>query len=177
MKSLDPRLQQRLEEAELRFGELDSELASPEVLANPDRLRVLGQERARLDQIVTTSRALTGAIEEHEGATELLNEADDAEMKSLAEQELKELDERIEQLGLKVRELLIPPDPLADRAAVIEIRAGTGGDEAGLFASDLLRMYRRLAERAGWNVDLMSLSEGIPGSIKEVIFTVRGRGV
>ena len=178
MKSLnvDPRLQRRLEEAEVRLPEVDSELASPEVLANPERLKDLGRERARLNRIVTVSRELREAVQGHEGAAELLEETDDPEMKGLAEEELSVLSERIEQLGLQVRELLIPPDPLEDRPAVIEIRAGAGGDEAGLFAADILRMYRRFAERNGLSIDLMSLSEGIPGSIKEVIFTVRGRG-
>ncbi len=178
MKSLnlDARLQRRLEEAELRLPEVDSELASPEVLASPERLRDLGRERARLDRIVTVSRALRSAVEDHEGAGELLEEADDPEMRELASEELAVLSERIGRLALQVRELLIPSDPLEDRAAVIEIRAGTGGDEAGLFASDILRMYRRYAERNGLSIDVMSLSEGIPGSIKEVIFTVRGSG-
>jgi peptide chain release factor 1 len=178
MKSLnvDPRLLRRLEDAEVRLPEVDSELASPEVLSNPERLKDLGRERARLDKIVTVSRELRAAVEGHDGAAELLEEADDPEMKGLAEEELSVLSERIEQLALQVRELLIPPDPLEDRAAVVEIRAGAGGDEAGLFASDILRMYRRFAERNRLSIDLMSLSEGIPGSIKEVIFTVRGSG-
>jgi peptide chain release factor 1 len=98
-------------------------------------------------------------------------------MRALAEEELRRLEGRIEELSGEVRELLLPDDPLADRAAVVEIRAGTGGDEAGLFAADLMRMYQRLAEKEGWSIELMSLSEGIPGSIKEAIFTVRGRGV
>lgn len=178
MKSpnVDPRLQQRLEDAELRLPEVDSELASPEVLASPERLKDLGRERARLGRIVRVSRELRSATEGHCEATELLKETDDPEMKGLAEEEISVLGKRIEQLALQVRELLIPADPIEDRAAVIEIRAGTGGDEAGLFAADLLRMYRRFAERNRWSIDMMNLSEGIPGSIKEVIFTVRGRG-
>jgi peptide chain release factor 1 len=178
MKSLnvDSRIQQRLQEAELRLPEVDSELASPEVLSSPERLRDLGRERARLARIVTASRELRAAVEGHGGTAELLEEAEDPEMKALAEEELSVLGERIEQLSLQVCELLIPPDPLEDRAAVIEIRAGTGGDEAGLFASDILRMYRRFAERNGLSIDVMSLSGGIPGSIKEVTFTVRGSG-
>ncbi len=174
---LDPRLAERLQHAEERFAEVDRELASPEVHSNPDRLRELGQERSHLEGVVTTGRQLASALSEREGAAELLAETEDAEMRALAEEELTDLDARIEKLEQHVKELLIPPDPLADRAAVVEIRAGTGGDEAGLFAADLMRMYRRLAERSGWSIDLMSLSEGIPGSIKEAIFTVRGRGV
>ncbi len=109
-------------------------------------------------------------------ARQLAREADEAEMRELAEEEIGALEGRIERLVRSARELLIPRDPLEDRPAVVEIRAGTGGDEAGLFAADLMRMYRRLAEGRGWNVDLISLSEGIPGSIKEAVFTVRGKG-
>jgi peptide chain release factor 1 len=98
-------------------------------------------------------------------------------MLAMAEEEMESLQSSADSLSRKVRELLIPKDPLEDRPAVVEIRAGTGGDEAGLFAGDLFRMYRRSAERNGWTLELISLSEGIPGSIKEVIFTLRGRGV
>jgi len=150
---------------------------SPETLTSPDRMRELGQQRAHLEPVVTAGRALRSALEEHTGAVELARDSDDAEMRALAEEEAEALSERVERLSAEVRRLLIPPDPLADRAAVVEIRAGTGGDEAGLFAADLMRMYRHYAERQGWSVEVMSISEGIPGSIKEVIFTVRGPGV
>ena len=173
---LDPRLEQRLREAETRFAELDASLADPAVLSRPDRLRELGQERSALEPVVAAGDELRSATEEHRGAAELLEAADDPELRRLAEDELEALERRIEILVLRVRELLIPRDPMEDRAAVVEIRAGTGGDEAGLFAADLMRMYDRLAERMGWSVELLSLSEGIPGSVKEAIFVVRGRG-
>jgi len=177
MKSpaLDPLLDRRLHEAEERFAEVDEALARPEVHSDPDKLRDLGQERAHLEDVVRTARALREALDEHRGTVDLL-EAEDEEMRALAEDELASLEERIDTLSKTARQLLIPRDPLENRAAVVEIRAGTGGDEAGLFAADLMRMYHRLAEREGWSVELLSLSEGIPGSIKEVIFTVRGRG-
>jgi peptide chain release factor 1 len=174
--TLDPRLDKRLREAEERFADLDRDLASPEALSNLDRLRELGQERAYLEPIVMSGRALRAALTEHEGATELAAEADDPEMQAMAEEEAESLEAHIETLLARVRQLLIPKDPLEDRPAVVEIRAGTGGDEAGLFASDLMRMYQRVAEGLGWTVELMSISEGIPGAIKEVIFIVRGRG-
>src|SRR5690606_6362463 len=168
--TLDPRLDEKLSEAERRFSELDAALASPEVLSSPEKLRSLGQERAHLEPVVTSGRSLRAALAEHRGALELLEETDDPDMRALAEAELSMLEERIETLLAEVKDLLVPEDPMADRAAVVEIRAGTGGDEAGLFAADLMRMYRRLAERKGWTVELMSLSEGIPGAIKEAIF-------
>ncbi|NJD19559.1 MAG: peptide chain release factor 1 [Gemmatimonadetes bacterium] len=173
---LDPRVEQRLREAESRFAELDAALADPSVLSRPERLRELGQERSALEPVVRAGGELRAALAEHEGAGELLESADDPELRRLAEEEMESLEQRFDALLLKVRELLIPRDPMEDRAAVVEIRAGTGGDEAGLFAADLMRMYNRLAERTGWSVELLSVSEGIPGSIKEAIFVVRGRG-
>jgi len=174
--ALDPRLVERLREAELRFQEVNAALASPEVLSKPDQLRKLGQERAHLEPVVEAGRELQELLEERRGAAELLAETDDDEMAALAEAEIESLDARATELQDRVKALLVPPDPLGDRAAVLEIRAGTGGDEAGLFAADLLRMYRRMAEREGWSIELMSLSEGIPGSVREAIFTVKGRG-
>ena len=167
----------RLLDAGRRLAELDSQLSSPEVLSSPDRLRELGQERSHLDELTRAGSALHAALEELQGAIELGEEAEDAEMREMAAAEVAELEPRVEELTALVRELLIPPDPLADRAAVVEVRAGTGGDEAGLFASDLMRMYRRWADREKWSIELMSISEGIPGAIKEAIFTVRGKGV
>jgi peptide chain release factor 1 len=174
---LDPRLEQRLREAETRFAELEASLADPAVLSRLDRLRELSQERSALEAVVQAGRELRSALDEHRGAAELLEAADEDELRRLAEDELAALERRIEELVLRVRELLVPRDPMEDRAAVVEIRAGTGGDEAGLFAADLMRMYHRLAERMGWSVELLSVSEGIPGSIREAIFVVRGRGV
>ncbi len=174
---LDERLEQRLEEVEARFREVDRALADPDVVQDPDRLRTLGQERAELEPVVQRGGELRDLVRELEGARELAGEEGDPEMQEMARDEVERLEEAVGSLTREVRALLIPKDPLDDRPAVVEIRAGTGGDEAGLFASDLVRMYRRFAERRGWKVELMSLFEGIPGSIKEAIFTVRGQGV
>ncbi len=174
---LDPKVEERLNAAERRFAEVNDALASQEVLSSPDKLRQFGQERSHLDAVVTVGRDLRTALAEHEGALEVLEESDDPDMRAMAEEEVSTLEQRIGALSGQVRELLIPRDPLSGRAAVVEIRAGTGGDEAGLFASDLMRMYRRMAERYGWTIEQLSLSEGIPGSVKEAIFTVRGKGV
>jgi peptide chain release factor 1 len=104
----------------------------------------------------------------------LKREAEDQELRALAVAEAEALEHRIEELSDRARRLLVPPDPLARRAAVMEIRAGTGGDEAGLFAADLLRMYRRFAERERLTIELLDLSEGIPGSVREAILVIRG---
>ena len=173
---IDARLLDRLDEAEERFEAVTVRLSDPEVARDPDRLRDLGRERAELEPVAEVARALKGALAEREGAAELAEAADDLEMRGLAEVEVRALDERIEALSDRALRLLVPRDPLAARDAVLEIRAGTGGDEAGLFAADLLRMYRRFAESRRWTVELVDLSEGIPGSIREAVVTVRGDG-
>jgi peptide chain release factor 1 len=173
---LDPKMLDRLSRAEARFGEVEAQLADPETLSSPDLIRELGQERSDLEAVVRAGSELRQVLEELDGARELAAEAEDDDMRELAAAEVEELEGRLEELAAQVRDLLIPKDPMENRAAVVEIRAGTGGDEAGLFAGDLSRMYHRLAEREGWKVDLISMSEGIPGAIKEAVFEVRGQG-
>ena len=146
------------------------------MVRNPDRLRELGRERAALATAVEAGREFSALEAEMAGAKELHAESGDPEMRTLAAEEIAALEGRLEESITRLRAALVPPDPMEDRPAVVEIRAGTGGDEAGLFGSDLMRMYRRLAERSGWTVELLGLSEGIPGAIREAVFTVRGRG-
>jgi len=173
---IDTRLLDRIDQADARLREVEEALADPVVLSDPDRIRVLGQQRAELVDTVRVGLELRQVMEELKGARELAAEADDPEMRELAAAEVEELEPRLPALAATVRGLLIPKDPMENRAAVVEVRAGTGGDEAGLFAGELTRMYERMAERAGWKVAVLSVSEGIPGAIKEAIFEVRGRG-
>jgi peptide chain release factor 1 len=172
---LDDRLARRLEDASERFRAVDVRLSEPEALRDPALLRKLGRERAELQPIVEVGERLEEAIHQLEGAR-ALEGSDEEELRSLARQEAAELVERIDELSRTARRLLIPKDPMGERPAVVEVRAGTGGDEAGLFAGDLLRMYRRFAEREGFRVDLLELSEGIPGSVREAIMLVQGPG-
>jgi len=174
--TVDPRLLDRLQDSEARFREVDQRLTDPAVLQDPDRLRELGRERAHLDEVVRIGRDLRGCLEAASEARDILEVSDDEDFRVMARDELDRVEARIPGLAESVRELLIPRDPLDDRPAVVEIRAGTGGDEAGLFAGDLLRMYQRYAETMGWSVELLQVSEGIPGAFKEVVFTVRGGG-
>jgi peptide chain release factor 1 len=134
-------------------------------------------ERSELEPVATVAGEARRLQEEYEQAVGLAEDSEDQEMRELAQEEMEGLKERLLDLAGKARVLLVPKDPLEDRPAVVEVRAGTGGDEAGLFAGDLLRMYRRLSERKGWTVELINLSEGIPGSVKEVIFSVHGKRV
>ncbi len=172
----DSRIQARLEEARVRLTEIDALFADPSVASDPARVRDLGRERTDVVRLVETAEALERVHEELAESRTLANDSDDPELRELARAEIETLEAREAELQQTVRELLVPSDPLDDRAAVVEIRAGTGGDEAGLFAGDLLRMYRRLAERQGWNAQLIEFSEGIPGSVKEAILLVRGTG-
>ena len=173
---MDTRLAARLSETEERFRIVERELSDPDVVRNLDRLRELGQERAGLADAVIAGRLVRALEEELGEARELLAESDDPEMRALAEEEITSLDRRLDAAAARLRAALVPADPMENRPAVVEIRAGTGGDEAALFGADLVRMYRRLAERNKWSIELMSFSEGIPGSVKEAIFTVRGKG-
>jgi peptide chain release factor 1 len=173
---LDPRVEQRLHEVTARFAGVETNLADPALSRDPDRIRRLGQERAELEPAAGAARELLGMVEEWQGAVELRETVADAELREMARVEAEVLERRIRSLEERARRLLVPRDPLSDRAAVLEVRAGTGGDEAGLFAADLLRMYQRYAERRRWSMELVDLSEGIPGSIREAIFTVRGPG-
>jgi peptide chain release factor 1 len=173
---LDPRLLDKLWEARRRFQDVETQLSDPAVQRDPERLRELGQERAYLEEVASAAGQVEALVSELKGAQQLARDAEEAEMRALAEDEADALQERLQALLEESRELLVPRDPLEDRPAVVEIRAGTGGDEAGLFAADLMRMYTRYADRVGWSLELLSVSEGIPGSIREAIFTVRGRG-
>ncbi len=169
------RLQEKIEAAIARREELGRKLASPDVIAEPDRLRLVAQEYAGLERIAEVGLQLRKLRDELQQARELSEKAEEAELRDLALAEVEQLGERIVRLEAEAQELLIPHDPLDDRAAVIEIRAGTGGDEAGLFAADLYRMYKRFAEKEGWKIETLSTSEGVLGGIKEVAFLVRGR--
>jgi peptide chain release factor 1 len=171
---LDPRLERKLRETADRFQAVEVRLSDPNVARDLDRLRALGQERAELEAAARVGALLFRLVDDWRDARELAEGADDPELRELAVAEVLDLETRIAATSEEARRFLIPKDPLSNRAAVLEIRAGTGGDEAGLFAADLLRMYQRYAERRRWTVELMEITEGIPGAIREAICTVRG---
>jgi peptide chain release factor 1 len=168
-------LKERVRAALERREELARRLASPDVIGHPEKLREVAQEHASLERLAQAGGEYLKLVDELEQAKEMAETAEDRELRSLARAEVDELEERIARLEREVEELLAPRDPLDDRAAVIEIRAGTGGDEAGLFAADLFRMYTRYAEKRGWKVEVLSTSEGALGGLKEVVFVVRGK--
>jgi peptide chain release factor 1 len=167
-------LESRIEEIIARHAWLTERLADPGVLRDSDALRKTAREHAELTPVVTAAAELETVRTRLAEARGLVETSEDADLVELAESETAELAERETDLLETLRSLLVPKDPLSDRAAVVEIRAGTGGDEAGLFAADLFRMYKRYAETRRWTVELVHLSEGERGAYKEVVFIVRG---
>jgi peptide chain release factor 1 len=166
---VEARLRQALERAE----EVAQELADPETARNPAKLKQLGREYARLEGIRQAHQRLERLRAELAQTREVLQEKD-PELAQLARADLERLRPEIERLEREVADLLVPTDPLDDRDAIVEIRAGTGGDEAALFAADLFRMYTRFCEERGWKVEVVSLSEGNLGGLKEAVFAARG---
>lgn len=158
-----------------RYRDLTDRLADPAVLNDRDLLRKVAQEQSELGPLIDAADRLERVRAQLAEARGLIDAGDEPELVELAEAEAPELEAEEERLEAELRRLLLPKDPLADRAAVVEIRAGTGGDEAGLFAADLYRMYNRYADGRGWSVELVDLSEGERGAYKEVVFIVRGR--
>ena len=166
---------EKLDKVIERFDQVEAQLASaPEA----DDFVRLSKEYADLSPIVDVGRELLGVEEEHAGLEELLADPEgDAEMAALARDELTELEVRREKLQERLKILLLPKDAADDKSAILEIRAGTGGDEAALFAGDLFRMYQRYAEGKGWKLDLMSASDADLGGYKEIIAEISGKGV
>ena len=164
----------KLEEIEHSFLDLERELGAPEVLADQERYRKVAKSHADLGTIVRAFREYKRLSQELAGNRELLKDAD-PEMRELAEAE--GLKTRVEALDADLRLMLLPKDPLDDKNSILEIRAGTGGDEAALFAADLFRMYSRFAERAGWRVEILDASPTDTGGYKEIIASVSGERV
>jgi peptide chain release factor 1 len=165
----------RLAEIERRYDELERQIADPAVIANRREFAKLAKERAQLEETVARWRdrqRLARDVEEHR---ELAREKD-PDLRELAKSELPALEARLVELDALLKQLLLPKDPNDERNTVLEIRAGTGGDEAGLFAADLFRMYTRYAERHGWRVEVLSSSSTGLGGFKEVIALVQGKG-
>lgn len=167
---------EQLQDVERRFEEVTQKMSDPQVATDLEALKKLGQERGRLEPIVELYRQHKKISADLEGAKELLDAGDD-EMEEMAKAEIKELEPKLEALRSELEIALLPRDPLDEKNVVLEIRAGTGGDEASLFAGELFDMYQRFASSRGWKVDVMSYSPGSVGGYKEVIATVEGEDV
>ena len=160
-----------------RFEQINQQLADPAFMNDRDKIVSLSRERSDLTGIINAYEEYSEIIKNIEGNKELIYSGTDKELASLAQSELEELEEKKEKLEESIKLLLLPRDPLDNKDIIMEIRAGTGGEEAALFASDLFRMYSRYAEIKGWKMELIDISDTGLGGIKEVVFSVNGQSV
>jgi len=165
----------RLEATERRYEDLTVEMARPEVSGDYERLQALAKERAAIEDVVRLYREWKANAKALEDARILAGDTD-PEMSALGKEELESLTRQRARLEEDLKRALLPKDPRDERDVIVEIRAGTGGDEAALFAADLYRMYSRYADRKGWKVEVLSANEIGIGGLKEIVFEVHGRG-
>jgi len=166
----------RLAEVEKRYDELTHLMAQPEVATNPEQLAKYAREQIDLEPLVSTYRQYRTVERELAEAQALLDDENDEAMRKLAREEVETLKDRRQQLAEAIKRLLLPKDPNDERNVIVEIRAAAGGDEAGLFAADLYRMYSRYAQSRGWAVDVIDANQSGIGGFKEIIFEIKGRG-
>jgi peptide chain release factor 1 len=169
---------EQVDKVEKRYREIDEKLAQPEIATNINQVQELARERAGIEDIVVKYRQYKKVAKELEDVKEMIAAGADDEMAAMVKQEIVTLEAKLEKLSEELKQALLPKDPNDEKDIIVEIRAGTGGNEAALFAADLYRMYSRYAQNRGWKIDVISLSEsgvGI-GGLKEIIFEVRGKG-
>jgi peptide chain release factor 1 len=167
----------RLDELEQTYTSIEDQLADPAVFADHDRFVELSKRYAELGEVVRAYRAWKAAQGDLDAGRQLLKEERSPDGRAMLEDELRETQERLDELEQSLRQALAPKDPNDDKDVIVEIRAGTGGDEAALFAGDLFRMYSRWAEQRGYKVEILSQSlSDLDGGFKEVVFAVKGRG-
>ncbi|MBX7144397.1 MAG: peptide chain release factor 1 [Oligoflexia bacterium] len=166
----------KLAQVEERFEELGEKLSSPETIKDRALFQKLSKEHADMREIVETFRAYREAKEELAGSMAIIEAGEEAELVEIAQEEVQLLKGELEAFEKKLKVLLVPKDPNDDKNVIMEIRAGAGGDEAGIFVGDLLRMYTRYIEARGWRIELLSVSDAGAGGFKEVIAMVTGRG-
>jgi len=169
-------IRRKLESVEERFEEIAGLLADPDVIGDQNQFRDLSKEYARIDPVVRSFQRYGAIVDDIASAEEMTNDAD-AEIREMGQEELKSLAERQEVLLAQLLKSLIPQDPHDDSNVFLEIRAGTGGDEAAIFAGDLFRMYSKYAETMGWSIEILSQREGEHGGFKEVICRVSGHSI
>lgn len=166
----------QLEKIEKRYQKLEKQIASPEVVSDLKQLQALAQERSSLEAIVMKYRKYKDTTKTLEETKDILTEELDEDMKALVAQEIESLESQSERQLQELKLALLPKDANDDRDIIMEIRAGTGGEEAGLFAADLFRMYSHYAQARGWPIDIIDVNETGIGGIREIIFEIKGRG-
>lgn len=173
---MKPSIQHKLESLCERYEEIAALLSEPETQNNQNKFRALSQEYAQITPLVEVYKKRTEALEQKTSALEMAND-NDPELRELAKEEVVEAEQTIAALEQELQLLLLPKDPNDTRNIFLEVRAGTGGDEAAIFSGDLARMYQRYAERKGWQTEIISENQGEHGGYKEVILRVSGRDV
>ncbi|HPH16218.1 MAG TPA: peptide chain release factor 1, partial [Bacteroidales bacterium] len=170
-------LLEKLETLKLKFEEVEQQITDPAIIADQKRFIQLNKEYKELQGLVEVYKTYKNTIDNIDSAKQILDEEDDAELKDMAKMELDQLQDSLPRLEEEIKLLLIPKDPQDEKNAILEIRAGTGGDEASLFAGELYRMYAKYCEKKGWRISMTSCSEGTQGGYKEIICSVNGEGV
>ncbi len=174
---MKPIVLERLDSLEQRYIDVEMKMSDPSIWENRERFEKIGKEHAELKEIVSAYRAYKDAVQSKKELQELLPLEEDEEMKELYREELSQLSHQVEELEGKLQILLLPKDPNDERNVILEIRAGTGGEEAALFAEELFRMYSRYAEKVSWKLSIISKSETGLGGLKEVIAQIEGNNV
>ncbi len=177
MNRNDYPLVEKLEELKKKYATLSDMLSSSEAMADMKKYIQLNREYKELEPIVAAADKYIKIITDFEAAKEILSVEKDEDLRELAKEEVATLESMIPQMEEEIKLLLIPKDPQDEKNAMVEIRGGTGGDEAAIFAGDLFRMYAKFCERKGWKLEISSQSEGASGGYKEIIFKVSGQGV
>ena len=170
-------LREKLKAIKEKFDKINEQLSVPDIMSDQAKYIALSKERTQLTEIVEAYNKYDTVLKNLEGNKEIIDTSDDRELKEIAESELSDLKEKAVELEEEIKVLLIPKDPDDDKGVIVEIRAGTGGEEAGLFAADLYRMYSRYAELRGWKKDLIDVSDTGIGGLKEVVFGLSGNSV
>ena len=170
-------LSERLDQLGTRYDELTKELSTSEVVSDTSHFQKVAKQHAELEQIVEKHRQFKQIDKDLAGAHQMIGEAEDSEMKQLAYDEEKQLVSRKEAVERELKLLLLPKDPNDEKSVIVEIRAGTGGDEAALFAAELFRMYSRYAETLGWKVEVLESSPSTLGGLKEIVAAIQGHKV
>lgn len=170
------RLQAKLDEIERRYAEIEGEMLKPEVLSDPHKIQRLSKARSEIYPVIETYERLKSVLKDINDAKAMLETEREEEMVDFLKDELKRLQDERERIEDELKLLLIPKDPNDERNVIMEIRAGTGGEEAALFAADLFRMYTRYARRKGWRVEIMSSHPTELRGFKEIIFAIEGQG-
>jgi peptide chain release factor 1 len=170
-------LSDKLDQLDIRYQQMTHELSTAEVVSDSARFQKLAKQHAELEEIVNKHREFKQIEKDLAGTRQMIVESEDAEMRHMAQEEERQLTTRKEQIERELKLLLIPKDPNDDKNIILEIRAGTGGDEAGIFAGDLFRMYSRYAESQGWKVEVMESSPATQGGVKEIVAAIQGNKV